>query len=361
VRHHLTAGSRIVVTGATGNVGSVLTERLARAGHNVIGIARRPPRSGLPDGVSWCALDLTTDRALPCLHNVMRGADAVVHLAWGFQPSHRPEQLEELGIGGTRRVAEVAIAQRVPHLVHMSSVGVYSPRVDDRPVTEDFPRDGVRSSPYSRHKAAAEKLLDTVEAFGTATTLTRLRPGIIGQRAAGSALLRYGVPGYVPAVLLRHLPLLPLDRRLSVPLVHTEDVVDVVLRVLHLRPTGAFNLSTDSALTADDVARAFSAHRLHVPAPALRTAVSAAWHVRLLQLDPGWIDLAFAAPLLDWSRARSELDWSPRWSTDDVIQEVVDGLVTRSSAPTPVLRRRGAADVVRRAFGSGPVHARREP
>ena len=91
----------------------------------------------------------------------MRGADAVVHLAWGFQPSHREDYLQELGVGGTRRVVEAATAAGVEHLVHMSSVGAYSPKRDDEPVDESWPTGGVRTSMYSRHKSAAERLLDT--------------------------------------------------------------------------------------------------------------------------------------------------------------------------------------------------------
>ena len=85
-----------------------------------------------------------------------------------------------------------------PHLVHMSSVGAYSPKRDDAPVDETWPTDGVPTSTYSRHKAAAERLLDELEVDAPDVTVTRLRPGIIGQRGAGSALLRYGLPGHRP-------------------------------------------------------------------------------------------------------------------------------------------------------------------
>jgi nucleoside-diphosphate-sugar epimerase len=87
----------------------------------------------------------------------------------------------------------------VPHVVHMSSVGAYTPKRDNRPVDESWPTGGVPSSPYSRHKAAAERLLDDHQERHPDRTVTRLRPGIIGQRAAGSALLRYGLPAVVPA------------------------------------------------------------------------------------------------------------------------------------------------------------------
>jgi len=96
----------------------------------------------------------------------------------------------------------------VPHLVHMSSVGAYTAVIDQRRVNEQWPTAGIPTSPYSQHKAAAERLLDVAEATtDSALTITRLRPGFVVQGAAASGLLRYGLPGYVPAAALRWVPL----------------------------------------------------------------------------------------------------------------------------------------------------------
>jgi UDP-glucose 4-epimerase len=114
---------RIVVTGASGNVGSALLRRLlAVGGHDILGVARRVPEEpGAPfDAVSWRSLDLTEDTATDDLREAFRGADAVVHLAWGFQPSHDIAYLEALGVGGTRRVLEAVALEDVRHVVHMS-------------------------------------------------------------------------------------------------------------------------------------------------------------------------------------------------------------------------------------------------
>ncbi len=136
---------RIVITGASGNVGSALLRRLVGAGgHELVGVVRRPPDTGeAPFGeVRWVSLDLTEDESLPLLRDTFAGAEAVVHLAWGFQPSHDLRYLEELGVGGTRRVLDAVTSAGVPHLVHMSSVGAYSPKRDDRPVDESWPTGG---------------------------------------------------------------------------------------------------------------------------------------------------------------------------------------------------------------------------
>ena len=355
---------RIVITGATGNVGSALVRRLlADGGHELVGVARRAPERGRPpfDAVDWRTTDLTTDGATPVLRDAFRGAAAVVHLAWGFQPSHDEAYLEALGVGGTRRVLRAVLDEKVPHVVHMSSVGAYSPKRDDVPVDESWPTRGVPSSPYSRHKAAAERLLDEHEAGGRGTVVTRLRPGIVGQASAGSALLRYGVPALVPAQALGLLPLLPLDRRLKVPVVHSSDVADAVLRALTKRAAGAFNLAADPPVTPDDMATALGARHVHVPAAAVRVAMSAAWHARVQPVDPGWLDLGYSVPLLDTTRARSVLGWSPTVDGPSVLLETLDGMRGAASDHTPALRRRRVSEQLRRLVREGPVSHRREP
>jgi UDP-glucose 4-epimerase len=356
---------RIVITGASGNVGSALLRRLtARGEHELVGVARRRPEAAAPfDAVEWSLLDLTREEDEPALRKACAGADAVVHLAWGFQPSHDEQHLAELGVGGTRRVIEASTEAGVPHLVHMSSVGAYSPKRDDAPVDEGWPTDGVPSSMYSRHKAAAERLLDQLEQAptGERPVVTRVRPGIVGQRNAGSELLRYALPAVVPATLLRHVPVLPLDRGLAVPMVHADDVADAIVRVLDSRAPGAFNLAAEPAVTAQDIASVLDARLVHVPAAAVRTAVSLSWHARLQQVDAGWIDLAYAVPLMDTSRAASELGWSPGKDAVSVLAETVAGMRDGAADHSPVLRPRSVVGSLTRFVRRGPVSSRRRP
>ena len=348
---------RIAITGASGNVGSALVERLLADGeHEVVGIARRPPDD---DAIEWHSVDLTRDDQRPALEDAVRGADAVVHLAWGFQPSHRIDHLAALGVGGTRRVADAVSATGVPHLVHLSSVGAYSPRRDREPVTEDYPTDGVPTSPYSRHKVAAERLLDRFEAE-TEVTVTRMRPGIIGQRRAGSALLRYGVPALVPARLVRALPVLPLDRSVEISMVHATDVADAVALAVAARSGGAFNLAAGS-VTADEIAAVLGARRVQVPMQALRVAASATWHLRLQQVDPGWVDLAAQAPVLDAGRANRELGWRPGRTAWAVLEETVAGVTDAAAGETAVLRPRSVGRELVALARGGPVSRRTRP
>jgi nucleoside-diphosphate-sugar epimerase len=354
---------RIAITGASGNIGTATLRRLGQdGGHELVGVARRAPETP-PSGVTaeWWTADLSTDACSPTLERAFEGADAVVHLAWGFQPSHDEGYLERLGVGGTRRVLDAVARARVPHLVHLSSVGAYSPREDDVPVDEAWPTAGVPSSPYSRHKAAAERLLDAHERRGGAALVSRMRPGIVGQPTAASALLRYGVPALVPARALALVPVLPLDRRLSVPMVHADDVADAIARELQGKVGGAFNLAADPPITTASIARALHARVLHVPSALLRPAVSAAWHARLQPVDPGWLDLAFAVPLLDTARARRMLGWSPSVDAETVLDDVVSAMVRGDHGATPVLRGRTVARAMSDFLRRGPVSRRSRP
>lgn len=354
---------RIVITGASGNVGSALVRRLADdGGHELVGVVRRPPSSEASfPAMEWVAVDLTDDADTAALHAACEGADAVVHLAWGFQPSHREAHLRALGVGGTGRVIDAVVATGVPHLVHMSSVGAYSPKHDDAPVDETWPTEGVPTSMYSRHKAAAERLLDELEVDAPDVIVTRVRPGIIGQRGAGSALLRYGLPAFVPAGLLRHVPVLPIDSGLVIPMVHADDVADALSRVLDARVPGAFNLAAEPPVTAQDVADALGARLVHVPSAAVRAAVSASWHARVQPLDPGWIDMGYSVPLLDTTRARTELGWAPSADATSVLAETLAGMQDTASSGTPVLRPRTVTGGLARALRRGPVSTRRMP
>src|SRR6185312_234391 len=77
------AAMRVVVTGATGNVGTSVLRALSAdpAVDEIVALARRAPGRAL-EGAEFLRADVTTDD----LAAVFRGADAVVHLAWLIQP-----------------------------------------------------------------------------------------------------------------------------------------------------------------------------------------------------------------------------------------------------------------------------------
>jgi UDP-glucose 4-epimerase len=293
---------RIVVTGASGTVGTALLRRLTAAGrYDVLGVVRRPPAPrGAYESVTWQRLDLADPDAPLRLRRLCDGADCVVHLAWTAGPTRDVDYLYRATVGGTTALVTAAHHAGVPHFVHMSSVATYAAGARGRRVDESWSTAGIDSSVYSRTKSAAETLLDDYDFShrGRGMTVARLRPGVIVGRDAP--------PGRVPV--------LPLDRSFVAPVVHAEDVADAVLRVIERRAAGPFNLAAEPPLRPRQLAEMLRAKTFHVPAKVLRPVVRAGWRLHLQPVDPGWFDLAGAVPLLDTGRARAELNWTPRWN-----------------------------------------------
>ena len=156
----------------------------------------------------------------------MRGADAVVHLAWLIQPSRDESLTHAVNVDGSRRVFEATARAGVPALVYASSVGAYRPGPKDGRVAEDWPTTGIPSSFYARHKAEVERLLDGFEEEHPDVRVVRLRPGLIFKRAAASGVRRLFAGPFLPSPLLRRelVPIVPKHPRLRFQAVHSLDV-----------------------------------------------------------------------------------------------------------------------------------------
>jgi UDP-glucose 4-epimerase len=326
---------RIVVTGATGNVGTALMRVLADDPRmsRITGLARRVPDHA-PDRVEWLAADITSAP----LREVFEGADAVVHLAWEIQPSHDRARLWRTNVLGSHRVFTAAVAAGVPALIHASSVGVYSPGRSDRPVSEDWPRLGVGSSLYAVHKAETERMLDRIEHGHEGMRVVRMRPALIFSRRAAASIARLFVGPLMPRRLPRASPVLPSLMRLRFQAVHSDDVAQAYRAAIVEKAGGAFNIAADPVIGMDDVARVTGARRVSLPAGLARAATALTWRARLQPTSEGWLDMGLGVPVMDSGRARRELGWEPRHDALAALAELIDGLAEGGSADTPALR-----------------------
>jgi nucleoside-diphosphate-sugar epimerase len=341
---------KVVVTGASGNVGTAVLRALRDADDvsEVVGVARRVPTHTPPapyDVATWTSVDVgaaNESSVVRTLAEAMEGAAAVIHLAWAIQPNHDRARLRRTNVLGTSRVLAAARAASVDHVVSASSVGAYSPSHDNELHDEAWPTMGIPSCEYSVDKADVERLLDEHEHKYPELLLTRLRPALIFQRDAGSEIRRYFMGPWIPSGAVGgKLPVLPWPSGMRLQGLHADDVAQAYLGAVRARPGGALNVAADDVLGGPQIASLLSGGRFtEVPALAVRAAVSAGWNARMLPISPGWIDMAATIPLMSTARVRAELGWEPRHTALQTVAGVLGGIVDGAGTASAPLRPR---------------------
>ena len=330
------AAMRVVVVGASGNVGTSVLRSLAAepAVDSVLGLCRRIPDGAFPK-TEWRSADVSRTPLKP----LFQGADAVVHLAWLIQPGRDRELLRAVNVRGSARVFRAAAAAGVENLVYASSVGTYAQGPKDRRVTETWPTTGIPTSLYSSHKAEVERLLDRFEHEHPRTRVVRLRPGLIFKRDAASEIRRLFAGPLVPGFLIRPelIPVLPYTPRLALQAVHSHDVGEAYRLALTREVQGAFNVAAEPVLDSVELARIVDARRLPAPVWALRAGVSLSFRLHLQPCEPGWLDMGLGVPLMDSARAHDELGWRPEHSAADALEDLLEGIRAGAGLDTPPL------------------------
>lgn len=327
---------RIVVTGASGNVGTAVVSSLARHPDvsSVTGFCRRP-HAWCPEGVDWAWGDVSTTALDP----VLAGADAVIHLAWLFHPMRRPDVTWRANVIGSSRVFAASARVGVPALVHASSVGAYSPRTSLEAVSESWPTDAVPQAAYSREKAYVERLLDRHELDHPWQRVARLRPAFTFRSEASEQQRRLFLGPFLSRRMLRpgRVPILPLPRTLRLQAVHTSDVATAYVAAATGQATGAFNVAAEPVLGPEELGEILDAKPVPTPAAVLRTATSTAYRARFIPTAPELFDLLMRVPVMSTDRASRELGWNPVLSSGAALRSFLEAPDELAPPPTSPL------------------------
>jgi UDP-glucose 4-epimerase len=328
---------RIVVVGATGNIGTSVLRSLEKeeSVESVLGLARRLPGLSMPK-VEWASADVVTDDLVPHL----RGADAVVLLAWIIQPSRDLTKQWMVNVEGSMRVARAAKEAGASALIYASSVGAYSPGPKDRRVDESWPTGGTPTSYYARHKAEVERRLDRFEQEVPEVRVVRMRPGLVFKKEAAEGIRRLFVGPFLPSPLVRTslINAIPDIPNLRSQIIHSYDVGEAFrLAIVNDEARGSFNLAAEPVLDPEELGRILDARPLPVSAQVARASARLSWQLRLQPAPEGWLDMAMSVPVMDTGRARTQLGWTPEHSADEALLDLLEGLRTGAGLDTPPL------------------------
>lgn len=324
-------GATVLVTGASGFIGSALCRRLRERGARVRGLGRSAERlATVADEVVVCDL-AAGDRPAGVLEaDALAGVETLFHLAArthaiGESPGEEGEYAR-LNVDGTRRLLDAAIAAEVRRVVLVSSVKALGEGGAGWVEEDATP---APTTAYGRSKLAAERLVaERCDRAGGAWTCLRL-PLVYGPGQKGN------LERMIAAVARRRFPPLPeTGQRRS--MVHVDNVVDALLLAADRAEAAGrtYVVADERPYSTSEIHRAIlralgrPPPRWSVPARALRAAaVGGDVARRLLGRRVGFDSDAHRKLLgnacyRSW-RIKEELGYRPRRGLDEAIEELV--------------------------------------
>jgi CDP-glucose 4,6-dehydratase len=307
----------VLVTGATGFLGSWLVAEIKTRGANVVGLVRDLPGANRRPLIDNARTDYTVFGRLEDFETIVRAVneyevETVFHL--GAQPivgvaNRNPRSTFDANIRGTWNVLEACReVSTVKRIVVASSDKAYGEQ-PKLPYDEGMPLQG--KHPYDVSKSCSDLISQCYfETYGTPVCITRCGNFFGGGDLNFSRI----VPGTIRSVLMGERPIIRSDGKMIRDYVY---VRDVALFYLHLAEAmddtrlhgKAFNYSTESQL---DV--------LQITHLILRLMERADLEPNVLNEARGEIPHQY----LSAARARALLHWSPRYSIEQALKETVD-------------------------------------
>lgn len=264
---------RILVTGASGFVGSHTVAALAAAGHRPTALVRdvAAARAVLaPLGVSDEQVDFALGdmRDAEAVGAALEGCDAVVHTAAVIGITGAAGQVFESNVNGTRNVVGGAVERGIPRIVYLSSLAVFMP--SDRPViTADCPLSRQRTE-YGRSKIEAERYVRSLQDAGAPVT-TFYPGGICGPAQSAVKDLNEGIVAGLDQVWV-------MPRSGGVTVLDVRDLAEAIVRTVREpgRPRrwmlGGHYVPWDGLADRCDGLTGVPCRRLHVPGGLLLAA-----------------------------------------------------------------------------------------
>jgi len=323
--------SRVLVTGATGFLGSRLTRRLVKDGYAVRALVRTGSDShGLKNlGVEIAFGDLSDGQAVSAS---VSGIDIVVHAGAGTSGS--AEDSKRATVLGTSNVLEACRKHSVRKLIYISSCNVYEVAgyAENQVVTEtaQLERFPMRRGHYTAAKLEAEALVtDAMTRDGCPTVV--LRPGTLFGPGAEIFTRMMGVS------FAKWLFVVFGDGESELPLVHVDNAVDAIVECMR---NPAADGQVFNVVDPDPVTRKAYVERIlkrlrpravviYCPMPLLRTVTLV--QEKLLSalgrrpfLTAYQLASSQKGVKYDTSRIQRAIGWRPRISFAQGVEQVVE-------------------------------------
>jgi nucleoside-diphosphate-sugar epimerase len=330
--------ARILVTGASGFIGSHAAVHLASLGHHVVATGRSQT---LLDRLCGAAKDkVIADLAIDRLEPLLECCDAVVHCAALSSPWDSKENFWQANVIATERLLAASQRAGVKRFVHLGSPSIYFRFADQLNIGESFQPPKQWITEYAHSKWVSELRVQDAAAKGMETLV--LRPRAVfgeGDRAILPRLLAIADKGWFP---LMH------QGKAVIDVTYVANVVQAVVNCLDADVPcdgRAYNITNGEPISLHQlVTRLFTAleknvRLISVPRNIALMMASMAERVAMLRegrpeprLTRYGVGVIGYSQTLDISRAQRELNYSPKISIDDGLAQFATWWKTNASA-----------------------------
>lgn len=309
-----TASRGVAILGAAGYVGRKVIGRLLgdrRAVETILAIdVREVPFNEQRDGVIYDVLDVRSAELSERLRE--HGVDCVVHLASVLTPPAEMSAHDQysIDVDGTHNVIESCLTADVLHLVVTSSGAAYGYHADNAvPLVETSPLRGNEEFAYARHKRLIEESLGRFRQSHPELTQLIFRPGtILGERTSNQITELFLKPVVVGVMGSASPFVFILD----------DDVAACIVRGIHERRAGVFNLAGDGVVTLREIANCTGARLIELPAEVLRAGLAIGRLLRLASYGPEQVGFLQYRPVLSNAALKQEFGFLPTLTSREV-------------------------------------------
>ena len=301
---------RFLVTGGSGYIGGRLIDELSAREEteliltlDVKAPARQWPKTQFVKGD---VRDRKAIRQLLEQHQV----DALVHLAFLFNPIHNEALMYDINVNGTQATLWAASEAGTKQILVTSSAVAYGAWPDNpKPIAEDWPVRAVPDFSYARHKTEADRVCQIWAAEHSDAVMTIVRPAIV----FGPNVDNFISHAWEKAPFF----LIPDGHDEDFQMVHEDDVQSALVALLDAKAGGAFNLAGDGTMTWRQSAEMIGQKVRSISLKNLKRLAGGMWRLRLPNAEspPGAVDFIRYPYVVSNEKLKTETGWSPKFDT----------------------------------------------
>lgn len=305
----------ILISGICGNFGTQLAAYLHKE-HKLIGVDRRKFEDRPKDIIHY-QIDIRRKKTEEIFRR--HYIKTVIHLNIIHNPRVSSKEHYEFNLTGSSNLLELATKYKVSQFIFLSSADIYGPSPDNPLfIPEGHQLYGSKNIPLLRDLVETDLLVQSYFYKAPEMITTILRPCHIVGHDINNGIMQYITGKVVPTVA---------GFNPMIQIIHIRDVLDAIALVIKTRERGIFNISGQDQIPLLTFLREMKIRHIPIIPPLEKPIFKGLFSMGLTSLHPEQIDFLKYPCMVDDTRARERLLFSPKYRISDIIKEL--RLVTR--------------------------------